>query len=79
MPYRTKAETKAKLRRSDDSPESPPDMSIPDAASYLGVSPYTVRVMIADGRLPAYRLGERIVRLRRSDIDAAMQRMGQPA
>ncbi|PBJ42963.1 DNA-binding protein [Mycobacterium avium subsp. hominissuis] len=54
-------------------------MSIPDAARYLGINENTVRVMIRDGRLKAYRLGGRIIRLRRSDIDAAMQPVGYSA
>jgi excisionase family DNA binding protein len=52
---------------------TPPDMSIQDVAAYLGVTPKTVRQMIVDGRLRAYRLGDRIIRLRRSEIDAALQ------
>ena len=55
---------------------SPPDMSIADTATYLGVTTRTVHQAIADGRLPAYRLGPRIVRLRRADIDAALQPYG---
>lgn len=55
---------------------SPPDMSIADTAAYLGVTVRTVQQMIADGRLPAYRLGARVVRLRRTEIDAALQPYG---
>jgi len=51
-------------------------MSIADSATYLGVTTRTVQQMIADGRLRAYRLGPRIVRLRRGDIDAALQPYG---
>ena len=51
---------------------SPPDMSISDVATYLNVTTRTVQQMIADGRLLAYRLGPRIVRLRRDEIDAAL-------
>jgi excisionase family DNA binding protein len=32
--------------------------------------------MLADGRLTAYKLGNRLIRLRRSEIDAAMQPYG---
>jgi hypothetical protein len=37
--------------------------------------------MIADGRLRAYRLknSSRVIRLRRSEIDAALQRVDEPA
>jgi excisionase family DNA binding protein len=58
---------------------SPPNLSIADAATYLGVTTRTVQQMIADGRLRAYRLGPRIVRLRRDDIDAALQPYGGAA
>jgi excisionase family DNA binding protein len=47
-------------------------VSLNEAASYLGVSIRTVRGMLYDGRLTGHRLGERIVRIRLSDIDAAM-------
>jgi excisionase family DNA binding protein len=53
-----------------------PYISIADAAMYLGVTERTVRVMIADGRLTGYRLGGRVIRLRLSEIDAAMQPFG---
>ena len=55
---------------------SPPNMSVAQVAEYLGVTTRTVQSMIADGRLPAFRLGPRIVRLRRADIDAALQPYG---
>lgn len=51
-------------------------LSIFDAAAYLGVTPRTIRQMIADGRLRGYRSGPRLVRLRRDEIDAAMQPYG---
>ena len=50
-----------------------PDMSIQDVAAYLGVTTRTVRQMIADKRIRAYRLGDRVIRLRRSEIDDALQ------
>jgi excisionase family DNA binding protein len=53
-------------------PGTAPDMSIKDVAEYLGVTPRTVYTMVADGRLRAYTLGERIIRFRRSEIDAAL-------
>ncbi|ATO65266.2 helix-turn-helix domain-containing protein [Mycobacterium avium] len=71
--------SRAKSGGPERSEQSPPDMSIPDAARYLGINENTVRVMIRDGRLKAYRLGGRIIRLRRSDIDAAMQPVGYSA
>jgi excisionase family DNA binding protein len=58
---------------------SPPDMSIQDTARYLGLTPKAVRSMISDGRLRAYRLGARVIRLRRSEIDAALRRVDESA
>lgn len=52
---------------------SAPDMTVADVAEYLGVNTKTGRNMIADGRLRAYTLGPRILRLRRSDVDAALE------
>ena len=51
---------------------TPPDMSVQDVAAYLGVHTKTVRAMVADKRLRAYKLGDRIIRFRRSEVDAAM-------
>ena len=48
-------------------------MTIQDVAAHLGVTTKTVRQMIADKRIRAYQLGDRIIRLRRSEIDAALQ------
>jgi excisionase family DNA binding protein len=48
-------------------------VSIADAAAYLGVNERTVRNMLYDKRLKAYRLGGRIVRIRLSEIDAALE------
>ncbi|MDQ1249557.1 MAG: hypothetical protein QG597_3932 [Actinomycetota bacterium] len=51
-------------------------ITIAQAADYLGVNPATIRLMIADGRLKAYSLGHRVVRLRVSEIDAALRPYG---
>lgn len=47
-------------------------MTIQDVARYLGVTTRTVYVMVADGRLRAYKLGNRIIRFRRNEVDAAL-------
>ena len=52
---------------------SAPDMTIKDVAEYLGITTRTARQMVTDGRLNAYRLGPRVIRFRRSEIDAALQ------
>ena len=45
-----------------------------EAAAYLGVSDRTIRLMIADGRLTAYRgLGPRMLRIDLNDIDEKMR------
>lgn len=54
-------------------------LSISDAAEYLGVTSRTIRQMIADGRLRGYRSGQRLVRLKIDEIDAAMQPFGGAA
>jgi excisionase family DNA binding protein len=48
-------------------------VSIAEAAAYLGVNVRSIRNMLYDGRLKAYKLGPRIVRIRLSDIDSALQ------
>jgi excisionase family DNA binding protein len=65
------------VRRSANKPDNDndPAWGVTDTARYLGVNRHTVHVMIADGRLKAYKLGNRIIRLRKSDIDAALERM----
>ena len=47
-----------------------------EAAEYLGVTPRTIRQMIADGRLTGYRSGQRLVRVDLNEIDAAMTPFG---
>jgi excisionase family DNA binding protein len=54
-------------------------VSVQDAAEYIGVTDRTIRQMIADGRLTAYRSGTRLVRLDLNEIDAAMQPFGGAA
>lgn len=50
-----------------------------EVALYLDISERTVRAMIADGRLTAYKLGERVVRLDLDEVDAAMTPSGGAA
>lgn len=51
-------------------------LTLDETAEYLGVKKRTVREMVASGRLRAYRSGQKIVRLRIDEIDAAMQPFG---
>jgi len=53
-------------------------MQVPDAATYLSVSPKTIWSWVYERRLPSYRLG-RSVRLKQSDLDAFLQRGHTPA
>jgi excisionase family DNA binding protein len=52
-------------------------MSPPEAGDYLGVTTRTIRQMVVDGRLQAYKLGAKVVRLKVDEIDAAMQPLGE--
>lgn len=47
-------------------------LSVAEAAKYLGVTPLTIRNMLTDRRLRAYTLGHRVLRIRLSDIEAAL-------
>ena len=47
--------------------------SIPEAAEYASVCTKTLRRRIADGTLPAYRLGPRVLRVDLDELDAAMR------
>ena len=49
-----------------------PYISITESAELLGCTTRTIRKMIADGRLSAYRLGSRFVRLHRDEVLAAL-------
>jgi excisionase family DNA binding protein len=51
-------------------------VSIGDAAVYLGVDPMTIRNMLKDGRLQAWTLGPRVLRIRLSDIESALKPYG---
>ncbi|MCE0485497.1 helix-turn-helix domain-containing protein [Ornithinimicrobium sediminis] len=49
--------------------------SLAEAAARTGLSTYTLRRRIADGRLPAYRSGSRIIRVNPDDVDNLMTRI----
>jgi excisionase family DNA binding protein len=51
-------------------------LSVAEAAEYLGVNPMTVRNMLTDGRLTACTLGPRVLRIRLSAIESALQPYG---
>lgn len=47
--------------------------TITEAARRLGVSTKTLRRRIAEGHLPAYRLGSQLLRLDPRDVDALLR------
>lgn len=55
-------------------PESSPPawLLVHEVAAELRMTRRGVEKMIAEGRLPAYRVGKRALRVRRSDVDALM-------
>lgn len=50
-------------------------ITINEAAAYLRVHHRTVRKFISEGDLPAYHLGSKVVRLRRSDVEHLLTRV----
>lgn len=48
-------------------------LSLSDAAAQYGVSEKTLRRRIADGSLPASRLGPRLIRVRAVDLDKMLR------
>lgn len=49
--------------------------TLAQAADRTGVSTYTLRRRIAEGRLPAYRCGSRIIRVDPDDVDKLLTRI----
>lgn len=47
-------------------------VGIPEAARYLDVDHKTIRRLIAASKLPAYRLGNRVIKIKVSDLDAVL-------
>lgn len=45
-------------------------LSLTEAAEYLSLDPRTIRRYIAAGRLPAYRVGPRLIKIDTADLDA---------
>ena len=48
-------------------------LTVFQAAAYIGVTDRTIRQMVTDGRLTAYRLGGSVLRFRIEEIDAAFE------
>ncbi|OJV78684.1 MAG: hypothetical protein BGO37_12645 [Cellulomonas sp. 73-92] len=51
-------------------------LTVAEAADRLRVTTRFIRMLIADGSLPAMRLGRRSIRLRRDDVDHVLRPMG---
>ncbi|WP_131103413.1 helix-turn-helix domain-containing protein [Ornithinimicrobium sufpigmenti] len=49
--------------------------SLTQAARRTGLSTRTLRRRIAEGRLPAYRVGQRVLRVNPEDVDRLMVRV----
>ena len=47
-------------------------IGIPEAATYLDIAPKTVRALIASGKLTAYRLGNRVIKVKLADLDGVL-------
>jgi len=50
-------------------------LTLAEAAELMSVSVKTLRRRIADGTLPAYRCGRRVIRVRLDDLDHVFQRV----
>lgn len=48
-------------------------LTLAEAAEWYGVSERTLRRRIAEGRLPAYRVGPRSIRVKAEDVEALAQ------
>ena len=51
-------------------------ITLEDAANACGVSNLTIRRWITEGRLRAYRLGPRLIRVETEDINAMFEPLG---
>jgi excisionase family DNA binding protein len=49
-----------------------PYLTVVEAAAYIGVSRNTIKNYIDSGRLRAYKLGPRLLRVKQSDVDALL-------
>ena len=61
-------------RRSGGAGESPLLLTIPEAAALLRIARNTCYELVQQGKLPAVRLGERIIRIPRFGLEAWLAR-----
>lgn len=62
-------------RPANPAPATRRRVKLAQAVEYSGASPSTLRRMIRDGRLPAYRFGTKMVLVDLNDIDALATRI----
>jgi excisionase family DNA binding protein len=62
--------TVAQINSAPTPPQESRDLTPQEVADRLGVVPRTVRDLIADGHLTAYRVGTRLLRIRPEDLEA---------
>jgi excisionase family DNA binding protein len=51
-------------------------IGIPEAATYLGVAEKTIRRFIRDDKLRAYRLGNRVIKIKIDDLESVLSPIG---
>jgi excisionase family DNA binding protein len=51
-------------------------ISVQEAADYLNANTRTIRVALTDGRLRGYNLGPRVLRIKLSELEAALTPYG---
>ena len=69
------AKTAPKRKRSAPVKGTPRLLSTAQAADYLGVSPNTIRKYRDEGKIPAFLVGERLVKYAPEDLDRFLRRM----
>ena len=50
--------------------------SVPAGAEYLDISPRKMWELVKEGKVPSYRIGKRLVRVRFTDLDRLMTEGG---
>ena len=61
-----------KYKHGERDPNLAEFLNIVEAADRLGCNERTIRRYVADGRLRAWRLGPRMVRIERAEVDALL-------
>ena len=51
------------------------NLTLKEAADWYGVSERTLRRRVSEGRLPAYRIGPRSIRVKAADVEALAERI----